>query len=96
MSQKPTQAQWAGTWQEKQLPQIACPGSPGRCGPGACLGWNGIWDTRVIGNALWGAFGGCSPVSLEGRDKESGHVDPWVDSPDVSITKVFLQAFLCL
>lgn len=97
MSQKSTQAQWAGTWQKQQLPQIACPGSPGGCGPGACLGWSGIWDTLVTGNALWGHFGGCFTVSLEGQGKESGRVDPCVDPLALlDVSQRFLQGFLCL
>lgn len=77
MSQKATQAQWAGTWQEKQLPQIACPGSPGRCGPGACLGWNGIWDTQVTGKALWEDLEDASWHLWKAKvKKESGQVEP--------------------
>lgn len=68
MSQKPTPAQWAGTRRAEQLLEIACPGSPGRCGPGAHLGRHRIWNTRVTDAALWDTWRmPCLFVSVETR-----------------------------
>ena len=62
-----SEAQWAGTGQAEQLPEIACPGSPGRCGPGAHLGGSKIGDTGSP-TALLGHLEAVSPSHCPWRD----------------------------
>lgn len=79
--------------QEEQLPQIAWPGSPGRCGPGACLGWSGIWGTWVTGNALWGHLEDALPPRCLWRAQVRNRSGRPMGSSRC-ISKAFLQGLL--
>lgn len=71
-----SEAQWAGTGHAEQLPEIVCPGSHGRCGPGAHLGGSKIRDTGSP-TVLLGTSGGCLTFSLSLEGQGDGDRRPW-------------------